>query len=99
MSFTFNNTETKTNSTLDNQHQSQFDWKNCWYPVTFVRDFTNERPYRFTLYDEPFVLFRDKVGKLACLADICPHRAAPLSEGQIIDGVRFVPSEIGLKVI
>jgi phenylpropionate dioxygenase-like ring-hydroxylating dioxygenase large terminal subunit len=86
MSFTFNDTETKTSSTLDNQHQSQFDWKNCWYPVTFVRDFTNGRPYGFTLYDEPFVLFRDKIGKLACLADICPHRAAPLSEGQIIDG-------------
>lgn len=75
--------KTETISTLDSC--LQFNWKNCWYPVTFVRDFDNKRPYGFTLYDEPFVLFRNKAG-LACLKDICPHRAAKLSDGQIIDG-------------
>ena len=66
--------------------QQQFDGKNCWYPITFVRDFPRNRPYGFTLYDEPFVLFRDRAEKLACLQDICPHRAAKLSDGQIRDG-------------
>ena len=66
--------------------QQQFDAQNCWYPITFVQDLPSNRPYGFTLYDEPFVLFRERAGKLACLQDICPHRAAKLSEGQISDG-------------
>ncbi len=66
--------------------QQQFDGENCWYPITFVRDFPRNRPYGFTLYDEPFVLFRVRGKKLACLQDICPHRAAQLSDGQIRDG-------------
>ncbi len=71
-------------ATLDTQQQ--FDAQNCWYPITFVRDFPSNRPYGFTLYDEPFVLFRERAEKLACLQDICPHRAAKLSDGQISDG-------------
>jgi len=63
-----------------------FNWRNCWYPVTFVQDLPSYRPYSFSLYDKPFVLFRNKEGKLACLTDRCPHRAARLSDGQIIDG-------------
>jgi nitrite reductase/ring-hydroxylating ferredoxin subunit len=63
-----------------------FDWQNCWYPITFVRDLFNHKPYKFSLYDEALVLFRDAKGKLVCLQDLCPHRAAKLSDGQIIDG-------------
>ncbi|WP_017316572.1 aromatic ring-hydroxylating dioxygenase subunit alpha [Mastigocladopsis repens] len=64
----------------------EFDWKQCWYPVCFVQDLPNNRPYSFSLYDEPFVLYRDKDGQLVCLVDRCPHRAAKLSDGQITDG-------------
>ncbi len=66
--------------------EQEFNWKNCWYPVTFSQDLPNNRPYGFTLYDEPLVLFRNGEGKLVCLTDLCPHRAAKLSDGQIIDG-------------
>ena len=71
---------------IDSEQEEVFNWENCWYPITFIQDFADRRPYAFTLYDEPFVLFRDKAGKLACLQDICPHRAAKLSDGQIIEG-------------
>ncbi len=64
----------------------QFDWRNCWYPVTFLQDFPKDRPYPFSLYDEPLVLFRDSKRQLVCLKDLCPHRAAKLSDGQVIDG-------------
>ena len=84
MTLTPNNT--KIQKSIESEQEETFNWKNCWYPITFVRDFSNNRPYGFTLYDEPFVLFRDKAGKLACLKDICPHRAAKLSDGQVIDG-------------
>ncbi|NEP20995.1 Rieske 2Fe-2S domain-containing protein [Moorena sp. SIO3I6] len=66
--------------------QQEFNWQQCWYPVTFVQDLPTDRPYSFSLYDEPLVLFRNQDGKLACLTNRCPHRAAKLSDGQIIDG-------------
>ena len=64
----------------------EFNWRNCWYPVTFLQDLPKDRPYSFSLYDQAFVLFRNQDGKLGCLTDRCPHRAAKLSDGQIIDG-------------
>ena len=64
----------------------KFDWKNCWYPVTFVQDFPSDRPYSFSIYNQPLVLFQDQTGELICLTDRCSHRAAKLSDGQIIDG-------------
>ncbi len=66
--------------------EEKFNWQNCWYPVTFVQDLAKDRPYRFSLYDEPLVLFRDQQGKLGCLTDRCCHRAAKLSDGQLIEG-------------
>lgn len=66
--------------------ESTFHWRNCWYPVVFVQDLPKNRPYSFSLYDEPFVLFTNQEGEPVCLRDRCPHRAAKLSDGQIIDG-------------
>lgn len=68
------------------QPEHQFDWRNCWYPVTFVQDFPSDRPYSFSIYDQPLVLFKDQTGKIIGLQDRCPHRAAKLSDGQVIDG-------------
>ncbi len=63
-----------------------FNWQNSWYPITFVQDLSTHKPYSFSLYDEPLVLFRNIQGELVCLKNLCPHRAAKLSDGQIIDG-------------
>ncbi len=63
-----------------------FNWRNCWYPVTFLQDLPTNQPYSFSLYDEPFILFRNQDGRLGCMTDRCPHRAARLSDGQIING-------------
>lgn len=37
-----------------------------WYFITFVRDLPIHRPYGFTLFNEPFVLFKDKNTHLVC---------------------------------
>lgn len=42
-----------------------FNWKNCWYPVAFLQDLPKDRPYSFSLYDEPLVLFRNQEWQLA----------------------------------
>ncbi|MDF5707224.1 MAG: Rieske 2Fe-2S domain-containing protein [Nostoc sp. S4] len=75
---------TSTINKLENKQE--FNWRQCWYAVIFVQDLPANRPYSFFLYDEPFVLFKDQNGQLICLTDRCPHRAARLSDGQIIDG-------------
>ena len=63
-----------------------FDWQNCWYPVSFLQDLPKDRPVRVTLYDQALVLFFDAAGHLTCLKDRCPHRAARLSDGQMVNG-------------
>ncbi|MDJ0580582.1 hypothetical protein [Crocosphaera sp.] len=53
-------TEQVTATSLLSEIEEQFNWKECWYPVTFVQDLPKDRPYAFSLYDEPFVLFRNE---------------------------------------
>ena len=76
----------KTASLPRLEENLEFNWKPCWYPITFVQDLPKNCPVSFSLYDEPLVLFRNQDGQLGCLTDRCPHRAARLSDGQIIDG-------------
>jgi phenylpropionate dioxygenase-like ring-hydroxylating dioxygenase large terminal subunit len=66
--------------------ETAFDWQNCWYPVSFFRDVPKDSPAAFMLYDKRLVLFVDDVGRVICLRDRCPHRAARLSDGQIVNG-------------
>jgi phenylpropionate dioxygenase-like ring-hydroxylating dioxygenase large terminal subunit len=54
--------------------------------VALVEDLPRDRPTGFSIHDARFVLFRDNEGTLGCLHDRCPHRAARLSDGQLIDG-------------
>ncbi|MCC5638132.1 Rieske 2Fe-2S domain-containing protein [Nostoc sp. CHAB 5844] len=84
MTITPNKQSVNTSPTPAN-HQ-EFDWRNCWYPIAFTQDLPKSHPYKFSLYEEPLVLFRNQDGKLGCLTDRCSHRAARLSDGQIIDG-------------
>lgn len=65
---------------------NEFHWQNCWYPVIFCRDLPTDKPYAFELYGEALVLFFNEQKKLSCLRDRCPHRAARLSDGQVVDG-------------
>lgn len=76
-----------TGTTLETlEAKQEFNWRQCWYPVCFQQDLPIDRPYSFSLYEEPFVLFKDKQGNLICLTHLCSHRAAKLSDGQLIDG-------------
>lgn len=54
--------------------------RNAWYVAGWGTDFA-EKPLARTFLDEPVVIFRGEDGTLAALADACPHRFAPLSQG------------------
>jgi phenylpropionate dioxygenase-like ring-hydroxylating dioxygenase large terminal subunit len=57
--------------------------QNAWYVAGFADEVEGDRPLARTLLDEPVVLFRGSEGRLAALADRCPHRFAPLSKGTV----------------
>jgi phenylpropionate dioxygenase-like ring-hydroxylating dioxygenase large terminal subunit len=60
-----------------------FDWRANWFPVAFTADLEDDAPLTFTLLGEPLVFWRDKSGEMRCVADRCPHRLVPLSEGRV----------------
>jgi phenylpropionate dioxygenase-like ring-hydroxylating dioxygenase large terminal subunit len=71
--------------TNDNE-ELLFNWHKQWYPIAFECDLERDAPYAFTLLGIPLVFWRNNVNdKIQCVADICPHRLAPLSEGRIND--------------
>src|SRR3712207_1700296 len=42
-----------------------------------------KKPVRVEVAGRAYVLFRDGSGQAAALADVCPHRFAPLSKGRV----------------
>lgn len=61
-----------------------------WYVAIFAQDLRG-KPIRRTILGIHLVFFRDEEGNAAALADRCPHRNAPLSEGRIVQGCLQCP--------
>ena len=57
--------------------------RDYWY-VAAWRDELSTKPLQRWLLGEPLVLFRTESGQAVALADRCPHRGAPLSNGTVI---------------
>ncbi len=56
---------------------------NQWYCAAFADEVTT-KPLARTVCDRQIVLYRDSAGKAVALTNRCPHRKAPLSDGQVI---------------
>src|ERR1700752_734261 len=59
---------------------------NLWYMAGLSASLKPGAMRREMLCGEPVLLGRAKTGGVFALRDICPHRAAPLSAGRIVDG-------------
>ena len=57
--------------------------RSAWYAAAESAEVTR-KPFRRIILDEPLVLFRTEDGDPVGLEDICCHRLAPLSPGQLI---------------
>lgn len=57
--------------------------KNLWY-VACLADELGEQPRAARMLGHDFVLYRVASGEIACLADTCVHRGAPLSQGRCV---------------
>ena len=58
--------------------------KDCWWFAALSQDLKTGALQRYVLLGEPVLLGRDLDGKVYGIRDICPHRAAPLSAGQML---------------
>lgn len=58
-----------------------------WYAVCKSVQVQPGQPFAVKALGERLVLWRDEVGKLNCLEDFCPHRGAPLSRGEVQEGL------------
>jgi vanillate O-demethylase monooxygenase subunit len=64
--------------------------RNAWYVAAWSDDLAGGQLLGRTILKEPIVFYRKSNGDVAALADVCPHRFAPLHMGRLIpgDGVR-----------
>ena len=60
------NHNSKTKYLVKEKLKQQIESDRGWYFITFVRDLPLNRPYGFTLFNEPFVLFKDKKSDWVC---------------------------------
>jgi phenylpropionate dioxygenase-like ring-hydroxylating dioxygenase large terminal subunit len=64
-----------------------------WYFAALSADLKPGALKRYEIMGEPVLLGRDKANKAYAMRDICPHRAAPLSAGRVVqddDGAQAV---------
>lgn len=59
-----------------------------WYIAMPARELKKGALVRRILFREPVVFGRTAAGEAFALRDVCPHRAAPLSAGRIVEGER-----------
>ncbi|MBD2682707.1 MULTISPECIES: aromatic ring-hydroxylating dioxygenase subunit alpha [Nostoc] len=59
--------------------------KNFWYVCEFSANIT-DKPLQTVIFNEKFVLYRNRQGQVVILKDQCPHRGAALSLGWVEDG-------------
>jgi len=62
-------------------------YNDTWYAVAYSHQLQADELFATRLWGEPLVLYRDEDGEVVCVRDVCPHRSAPLSMGDVKDGV------------
>src|SRR5690606_5732831 len=54
-----------------------------WYPLIGANRVPRKKALRVRMLGEDLAVFRSKNGEVYALTDICPHRGARLSEGDV----------------
>lgn len=60
--------------------------KNQWYAVLDAQEVPKNKIIGVTRFGEKLIFWRDKEGKIGCIADKCCHRGASLSIGKVCCG-------------
>lgn len=59
-------------------------YKMSWYVVAESSQIIKNQPYKITVWNKPYVIWKTDEGKFHALDDVCPHRGAALSAGKIV---------------
>jgi len=70
---------------------------NAWYVAAWADELADGKVLGRTFLNEPVVLYRQGDGTVVALDERCPHRFAPLSMGQVLDGNRIQCPYHGLE--
>jgi phenylpropionate dioxygenase-like ring-hydroxylating dioxygenase large terminal subunit len=73
----------RADATMTSDASARF-LRNTWYVAAWSQDVVPGAIFSRRIVDESIVLFRNTNGKVAALADYCPHRFAPLSLGKLL---------------
>jgi len=57
-----------------------------WYSICPSNELKKNKPFYFSLFDEPLLLYRDENTNVRCIKNICPHRGASFYGGSIRNG-------------
>jgi phenylpropionate dioxygenase-like ring-hydroxylating dioxygenase large terminal subunit len=71
--------------------------RNTWYVAAWSQDVAAGAIFSRRILGEALVFFRDGDGRVAALADYCPHRFAPLRLGQMLPNGRLRCGYHGLE--
>ena len=71
--------------------------RNAWYVAAWSDDLADGQLFGTTILKQGIVFYRQSDGKVAALADRCPHRFAPLHMGKVIHGDRVQCPYHGLE--
>jgi phenylpropionate dioxygenase-like ring-hydroxylating dioxygenase large terminal subunit len=64
---------------------------NNWYVAEQIEAVKQFQPTHVRMLGFDFVLFRDESGSVRCLSDVCCHRGAALSDGEVVGGCVACP--------
>ncbi|KAI8827158.1 uncharacterized protein EV422DRAFT_563238 [Fimicolochytrium jonesii] len=65
----------------------QHNVRNYWYPLIPSSEVSSSQPAKHHIWGDPVVIYRDpSTHEVIAFEDRCPHRAAPLSSGRIMNG-------------
>lgn len=76
--------------TAGDPEASRHKLKALWHPVAYSREIGRD-PVSAILLEEPLVLWRGGDGRVQAMRDLCLHRGAALSLGQVIDDTIACP--------
>lgn len=71
----------------DNLRESDASFNNTWYAAAYSGQLGVDDVFSTRLWGEPLVMYRASADEVVCVRDSCPHRSAPLSMGEVQDGV------------
>jgi len=63
--------------------QDKYDFQ--WYVIAEENDIVVNKPYKATIWNKNYVIWKNSKNEYIGLDDVCPHKGASLSNGKIVN--------------